>query len=97
MKRERACAFLFFCLCFLCFLSFFLFHRSRVPFFRARENGVFLLRYKNIITSIRARIRNDPSTYLRGHFSSSSANVAVVSVLEKTISYYYFYYYYYYY
>lgn len=51
------------------------------------ENGV---RY-NIITSIRARIRNDPSTYLRGHFSSSSANVAVVFVLEKTIYYYYYY------
>ena len=87
-KRERACAFLFFCLCFLSFLSFFLFHRSRVPFFRARENGVFLLRYKNIITSIRARIRNAPSTYLRGRFSSSSANVvAVAFVLEKTIYY----------
>ena len=85
MKRERACAFFLVC---LCFLSFFLFHRSSAFFFRARENGVFILRYKNIIKSIRARIRNAPSTYLRGRFSSSSANVvAVVFVLEKTIYY----------
>ena len=62
-KKGLLC--LFFCLlCFLCFLVFFLFiDLSKVPFFLAREKcGVFILRYKNSITSIRARIGNAPST-----------------------------------
>ena len=68
MKRERACAF------FLFFLLFF--NRSSVLY--ANFLGVhttdhakmewFVLRYV-IVTSIRARIRNDPSTYLQLHFS----------------------------
>ena len=79
----------FFLSVFFVFFVFFPFSSIESAFFfRARENGVFILRYKNIITSIRARIRNAPSTYLRGRFSSSSANVvAVVFVLEKTIYY----------
>ena len=75
-KRKGVC--LFFGLS--CFLSF-SFFIDRVKIF------FFILRYKNSITSIRARIRNVPSTYLRGHFSSSSANVVAVFVLEKTIYY----------
>ena len=83
-KRKGVCLFL------SVFFVFFVFPFSdrNVRLILARENGVFILRYI-IITSIRARIRNDPSTYLRGHFSSSSANVVAVFVLEKTIYYYY--------
>ena len=55
-------------------------------FLHAKMEFLFLHGY-NSITSIRARIRNAPSTYLRGHFSSSSANVVAVFVLEKTIYY----------
>ena len=75
---------------FVCVFCLFLFFSDRVQCFF----GKFLactrkwsVRY-NIITSIRARIRNAPSTYLRGHFSSSSANVVAVFVLEKTLYYY---------
>ena len=81
MKRERACA--FFCLFFVFFVMQVLKFLQKFSLMCICENGV---RY-NIITSIRARIRNDPSTYLRGHFSSSSANVVAVFVLEKTIYY----------
>jgi len=87
MKRKGLCLFSS-VFCVLC-LSFFI-DRNGAFFFRqifacACENECSL---NIIITSIRARIRNDPSTYLRGHFSSSSANVvAVAFVLEKTIYY----------
>ena len=80
-EKRKGLLCLFFCLCFLCFWVVFFFEQNR-------KWSVFILRYTNSITSIRARIGNAPSTYLRGHFSSSSANVvAVVFVLEKTIYY----------
>jgi hypothetical protein len=86
-KRKGVCLSFFLSVFFVFFVFFPFSSIESAFFFRARENGVFLLRYKNIITSIRARIRNAPSTYLRGHFSSSSANVVAVFVLEKTIYY----------
>ena len=72
-----------------CVFVFFPFSSIECTFFLStRKCSDFkILRYKNSITSIRARIRNAPSTYLRGHFSSSSANVVAVFVLEKTIYY----------
>ena len=81
MKRERACA--FFCLFFVFFVMQVLKFLQKFSLMCICENGV---RY-NIITSIRARIRNDPSTYLRGHFSSSSANVVAVAFVLEAIYY----------